>query len=45
MVDGVIAAKVFRAETLHGAQVQALNEFSNTQNVIAMTQAEAEKYL
>ena len=45
MVDGKIVKKVLRAETLDYAQVQALNEFGNTPNVIAMSQAEAEKYL
>ena len=45
MVDGEIVDKVLRAETLDYAQVQALNEFGNTPNVIAMSQAEAGKYL
>lgn len=45
MVDGKIIGDVIHAETIHDAQVIALNKFGNTPNVIAMTQKSAEKYL
>ena len=38
MVDGELMPEILRAETLHYAQIQALNKYGNTPNVIAMTQ-------